>query len=141
MTAHGLYIGYRLKRSLFEVRRLNMVNSSWITRLGFRARCSKGGRDASRELKTGEIKGCVSRISGSPTSTTMACKMRTSVPPTQLLHNTISKVLLPQDQAQRHDSGLNIHFPKRMSSNSTSLNTTSSSLFTANMKETLPDLT
>lgn len=122
LTGHGLYIGYSLKRSLFD----------W----GFQAQCSKGGPDASWELKPGMIKGRVSCISGLPISRQWRAKDLGTSNTT-----TISQVLLPQDQAQRHDSDLNIHFPKRMSSHFTSLNTTSRLLFTANMKEALPDPT
>ena len=132
-------------------------DSAWIARLGLRAvscigqavdslnsweirgalaRCSKGGPDASWEPKKGKIMGYVNRTFG-PHFMTGAQDEDLGTSNT----NTVSKVFAPQDQAQRYDSDVNIHCPKRMSSNLTSFNTTNPSLFTADMKGTLPDPT
>jgi hypothetical protein len=99
----------------------------------------RGRPDASRELKKkkGKIMGYVNRNSRPPFHDSGAQDEDLGISDT----NTISKVFVPQDQTQRYDSDVNVHCPKRMSSNLTPLNTTNRSLFTADMKGTLPDPT
>jgi hypothetical protein len=125
-------VGSRAKDSSLDRSTGVLGFPEWQGKTGAFAQCSKGGSDASRELKPGKIKGYVSAFRGA------TCKMRDFGYLTQPLFRKYS---YHRTKAQRHDSNLNIHFPKRMSSSFTSLNTTSRSLFTANMKETLPDPT